>query len=90
MYFSRDEDYRAQTKSLRTYLDVSDRPEDDFANQKDIIVAGSCGWLEVREDFQTWRDVFDDTLVERNDNTPQFCWLSARPLVQARRFSLDM
>ena len=79
MHISRDEDYRAQTKLLRAYLDVSDRPEDDFANQKDVKVAGSCRWLEAREDFQTWRDVFDDTLGERHDNTPQYYWLSARP-----------
>ena len=76
---SRDENYRAQTKSLRAYLNVSDRPEDDFTNQKDIKVAGSCQWLEDRDDFQNWRDVFDDTLGEKLDNVPQFYWLSARP-----------
>lgn len=79
MHVSRDEKYRAQIKSLRAYLDVSDRPEDDFANQEDIKVTGSCQWLEEREDFQTWRDVFDDTLGEKHDHIPQFYWLSARP-----------
>ncbi|MCJ1351615.1 MAG: hypothetical protein MMC33_001599 [Icmadophila ericetorum] len=76
---SRDETYRAQVTSLRAYLDVSDRPEDDFANQKDTKVAGSCQWLEARDDFQSWRDVFEDTLGEKHDNVPQLYWLSAKP-----------
>jgi hypothetical protein len=42
-------------------------------------MTGSCQWLEAREDFQTWRDVFDDTLGEKYDHIPQFYWLSARP-----------
>ena len=79
MHTSRDETYRAEVMSLRNYLDVSDIPEDDFANQKDTKVAGSCRWLESRDDFQSWRDVFEDTLGEKQDNVPQFYWLSARP-----------
>ena len=79
MHVFRDEEFRAQMKSLRAYLDVSDRPEDDFANQENIKVAGSCRWLEEREDFETWRDMLDDTFGEKVDNTPQFYCLSAKP-----------
>jgi hypothetical protein len=76
---SKDEKYRVQMKSLRGYLDVSDQPENDFANQEETKATGSCRWLEERENFQAWRDVFDDTLGEKHDHIPQFYWLSARP-----------
>lgn len=76
---SREENYRSQIKLLRAYLDVSDTPENDFATQEDIKVSGSCGWLELREDFQTWRDESGDSLSEKHGHIPQFYWLSARP-----------
>lgn len=79
MSLSKDEKYRAQIRSLRGYLDVSDRPENDFANQEEIKAPGSCEWFEERENFQAWRDVFDDTLGDKRDHIPQFYWLSARP-----------
>jgi hypothetical protein len=76
---SKDEKYRAQIRSLRSYLNVSDQPENDLANQEEIKATGSCGWLEERENFQAWRDVFDDTFGEKHGHIPQFYWLSARP-----------
>jgi hypothetical protein len=76
---AKDEKSRAQMRLLRGYLDVSDGPENDFANQEEIKASGSCGWFEERENFQAWRDVFDDTLGEKHDHIPQFYWLSARP-----------
>ena len=79
MHVSSAEKLRAEKKSLRTYLDVSDRPEHDFANQENTKFAGSCRWQEEREDFETWRDVFDDTLSEIKDSIPQFYYLSAKP-----------
>ena len=76
VHITRDEKYRAQTESLRAYLDESEGREDDFANQQDVIAAGSCRWPEAREDFRTWRNVFDD---ETHDQSPQFYWVIARP-----------
>ncbi len=79
MNISKNEEYRTQIGLLRGYLDTSDRHEDDFANQHDIKATGTCQWLEEREDFQAWRDVFEDSLGEKRNHVPQFYWLSARP-----------
>ena len=76
MHITRDEKYRAQTESLRAYLYASEGREDDFATQQDVRAAGSCQWLEAREDFRTWRNVFDD---ETHDQSPQFYRVIARP-----------
>jgi hypothetical protein len=76
---SKDEKNLAQMRSLIGYLDVSGRPENELANQEEIKAIGSCKWFEERENFQAWRDVFDDTLGEKHDHIPQFYWLSARP-----------
>jgi WD40 repeat protein len=76
---SRHEQYRAQIKTLKTFLAVSDKPEDDFARQEERQVERSCRWLEEREEFQEWRDVKEDTTRSAAENLTQYYWLSANP-----------
>ena len=58
-------------RSLQAYLNVTDKPDDDLANQDDIKTNGSCCWIEEREDFKKWRDL--------NEEAAQLYWVSAKP-----------
>jgi Cdc6-like AAA superfamily ATPase len=73
----RDES-REQLRALRSYLGVSDRP--DEYHQK---VDGSCQWIDARDDFQDWRDCAEDFLAkegtELGGKNMSIYWVHANP-----------
>lgn len=48
---SKADQARRQMKTLKPYLGVSDVPDEHHDT-----VEGSCEWIEIRDDFQDWRD----------------------------------
>ncbi|KAL2041702.1 hypothetical protein N7G274_005486 [Stereocaulon virgatum] len=68
---TKNEERRAEMRSLRAYLNVTDKPDDDLANQEDIKTSGSCRWIEERGSFNSWRDL--------DEGAAQLYWVSAKP-----------
>ncbi|KAI0839441.1 NACHT and WD domain protein [Hypoxylon sp. FL0890] len=70
--------YKEQMKVLRSYLGISDRPDDHFP-----AVDGSCQWIDAREDFQDWRDPPDEFFLGTNNEAtirgPSIFWVHANP-----------
>jgi WD40 repeat protein len=76
---SKREKLRFETRALQAYLDVPDKPDADFAIQADVKICGTCEWLEEREDFLEWRDVFEDPFGDLKDHNSRCYWVSAKP-----------
>jgi WD40 repeat protein len=76
---SKSDKLRLETRALQAYLDVPDKPDADFAIQADVKICGTCEWLEEREDFLKWRDVFEDPLGDVKDHNSRCYWVSAKP-----------
>lgn len=72
---SKGENSRSQTKVLQAYLDVYEKPDDDL----DVAVKGSCEWIDVKEDFEEWRDAFRDPLNGKAVPNSRYYWISAKP-----------
>jgi WD40 repeat protein len=68
---TKSDEKRAQIRSLQVYLDITETPDDDLANQADLKTNGSCSWFEDRHQFQSWQNGEVDQV--------QFYWLNARP-----------
>jgi hypothetical protein len=72
---SKSERSRAQMKVVQVYLDIYEKPDDDL----DVGVKGTCEWIDLREDFEEWRDVFEDPLGNKGDHSSRCYWISAKP-----------
>ncbi|MCJ1306268.1 hypothetical protein MMC08_009088, partial [Hypocenomyce scalaris] len=64
--------WKEQRKKLKSYLGITETPEDDLESLQDFRASGSCEWITNDSGFQHWRD---EVWVE----TPQYLWLSAKP-----------
>lgn len=62
--FAKRDESREQLKSLKSYLGISDKPDEH--HQK---VDGSCQWIDARDDFQDWRDCAEDFLAHEDVET---------------------
>ncbi|KAI1455463.1 NACHT and WD domain protein [Annulohypoxylon moriforme] len=69
---------REQMKILKSYLGISDRPDDHFPP-----IDGSCQWIDSRDDFQDWRDPPDEFFpgqsIEMGTRRPSIFWVYANP-----------
>ncbi|KAF9893519.1 hypothetical protein FE257_010831 [Aspergillus nanangensis] len=79
---TRDEESKNQMKSLRSFLAISDRPDETHRR-----LDGSCQWIDGRDDFQEWRDSADSfitgDLEEPPDSvqshSPSIYWVHSNP-----------
>lgn len=70
---AKNEHFKAQMKVVQTYVDIYDHPDDDL----DTAIKGTCEWINVKEDFEDWRD--GNTFAEQADNSFRCYWISAKP-----------
>ena len=68
---SKHDEYRAQMRSLESFLGVSEKPEDDLAALGDARFDGSCLWFTSKQSFQDWRDNVQESA--------KIFWLSGKP-----------
>ncbi|RYP78328.1 hypothetical protein DL769_003206 [Monosporascus sp. CRB-8-3] len=43
------------------------------------ILAGSCQWIDEREDFKEWRDALSESDAARKNHAPWIYWVNANP-----------
>ncbi|KAI0886353.1 NACHT and WD domain protein [Annulohypoxylon maeteangense] len=69
---------REQMSILKSYLSISDPPDDHFP-----AIDGSCQWIDSRDDFRGWRDAPDEFSFTQNNETgnraPSIFWVHANP-----------
>ncbi|KAF7561983.1 hypothetical protein G7046_g2154 [Stylonectria norvegica] len=79
-YMAKDEESREQMKTLKAYLGISDRPDEQYQS-----VEGSCQWIDARDDFQDWRDsavgllTADTGEAEGDQHNVSLYWIHANP-----------
>ncbi|KAK7997445.1 hypothetical protein PG989_005485 [Apiospora arundinis] len=75
---AKEEEKQAQMSALKSYLSISDRPDEVFQKTD-----GSCQWIDERDEFQSWRDCTNELPDERNPDdqakNPSIIWLHAKP-----------
>ncbi|KAI1391831.1 NACHT and WD domain protein [Hypoxylon trugodes] len=66
---------KEQTKILKSYLGISDRPDVQFS-----AVNGTCQWIHARQDFQDWRDLIAELSEDEGElRKPSIFWVHANP-----------
>lgn len=67
----RQEADRSELRRLSSLVGISEPPQDDLQALSDARMAGSCGWLTSKTEFEEWRVSWS--------KSPSILWLSGNP-----------
>lgn len=84
------DEYRAQIKSLRRYLNVDEEAYDDLIERETQRFPGSCQWILARSAYQSWLDSGASRSPSVSKSTTWSTVSSRDPLEQSETASSDL
>lgn len=74
-FATKSEKSRAEMKVISAYVDIYENPDDLL----DVGIKGTCEWIDNKQDFEEWRDSFEDPLGDNVDHSLRCYWVRAKP-----------